>query len=292
MERDNKIIDHNRQGFTLLELIVFVAIFSFTIIGFISILISITKVQVKQGSSAEVSQQSQYILQTLQYYVEKSSLVEADTNTASSSLKLRMSATAEDPTLIFASGTTIYIKVGSGEDLPLTSDRVSISNVTFILYVTLPVITYLPGCSGVKNTIKLTVSPAGTWSSSVSIVFTISYNPQNLQQQFSQAFSSSVMRVNAATFDSNVNPNAGGTLILGDGTNYWKSINGTIYFNGENVGIATGVTVPNSRLQIAGGDVYVSNAGSGVILTSPGGTCYRLAVTDGGTATTTSLACP
>jgi len=268
MERDNKIIDHNRQGFTLLELIVFVAIFSFTIIGFISILISITKVQVKQGSSAEVSQQSQYILQTLQYYVEKSSLVEADTNTASSSLKLRMSATAEDPTLIFASGTTIYIKVGSGEDLPLTSDRVSISNVTFT---------------------KRSSTPA---KDSVSIGFTISYNTQNLQQQFSQAFSSSVMRVNAATFDSNVNPNAGGTLILGDGTNYWKSINGTIYFNGENVGIATGVTVPNSRLQIAGGDVYVSNAGSGVILTSPGGTCYRLAVTDGGTATTTSLACP
>lgn len=265
-EKKNKY--SSRQGFTLLELIVFVAIFSFTIVGFVSILVSITKVQVKQGSSAEVSQQSQYILQTLQYYVERSSLIEAETNTASSSIKLRMTADAEDPTLIFASGTGIYIKVGTGENLPLTSNRVSVSNMTFT---------------------KRSSAPA---KDSVSIGFTISFNTQNLQQQFSQAFSSAVVRVNAATFDSNVNPNAGGTLILGDSSNYWKSINGTIYFNGQNVGISTGVTAPNARLQVAGGDVYTSDAGRGVILKSSSGSCYRLTVTDEGSATTTALACP
>lgn len=268
MSRNKNKKNHNRQGFTLLELIVFVAIFSFTIVGFISILVSITKVQVKQGAAAEVSQQSQYVLQTLQYYVERSSLIESDANTASSSIRLRMTATAEDPTLIFASGTTVYVKVGDGESLPLTSTRVAVSNMSFI---------------------KKSSSPA---KDSVSLSFTISYNTENIQQQFSQAFSTAIMRVNAATFDSNINPNAGGTLILGDSSNYWKSINGTIYFNGQNVGIATGVTTPNSRLQVAGGDVYISNPGSGVILTSPGGTCYRVSVTNGGVATTTSLACP
>lgn len=257
----------NRQGFTLLELIVFVAIFSFTVVGFVSILVSITKVQVKQGSSAEVSQQSQYVLQTLQYYVERSSLVEAPVNTASSSIKLRMSASSEDPTIIFASGTTIYAKVGTGESLPLTSNRVSVSNMTFI---------------------KKSNPPA---KDSVSIGFTISHNTQNFQQQFSQAFSSAVARVNAATFDSDVNPNAGGTLILGDSSNYWKSINGTIYFNGQNVGISTGATPPSSRLQVAGGDVYVSDAGAGVILKSINGICTKVTVTDGGSLVTATSTC-
>lgn len=268
MEKDERASDYSRQGFTVLELIVFVAIFSFTIVGFISILVSITKVQVKQGAAAEVSQQSQYILQTLQYYVERSSLIEADTNTASSSVKLRMTADTEDPTFIYSSGTTVYIKVGTGSALPLTSNRVAVSNMTFT---------------------KRSSTPA---KDSVSIGFTISYNTQNFQQQFSQAFSSSIMRVNAATFDSNVNPNAGGTLILGDSTNFWKSINGTIYFNGQNVGISTGVTSPTQRLQIAGGDVYLSDAGSGVILKSSGGSCYKLIVDNDGSATTTALACP
>lgn len=268
MKKGKRNKNHSRQGFTLLELIVFVAIFSFTIVGFISILVSITKVQVKQGAAAEVSQQSQYVLQTLQYYVERSSLIEADANTASSSVKLRMTSSAEDPTLIFTSGTTVYVKVGAGADLPLTSSRVAVSNLSFI---------------------KKSNSPA---KDSVSLSFTIAYSTQNLQQQFSQAFSSAIMRVNAATFDSNVNPNTGGTLILGDSSNYWKSINGTIYFNGQNVGIATGVTAPTTRLQVAGGDAYMSDAGSGVILKSPGGTCYKLTVTNGGVATTTSLACP
>ncbi len=251
-----------------MELIVFVAIFSFTIVGFISILISITKVQVKQGAAAEVSQQSQYVLQTLQYYVERSSLIEAEANVASSSVKLRMTSLAEDPTLIFASGTSVYVKVGAGSNLPLTSNQVAVSNLSFV---------------------KKSNSPA---KDSVSLSFTISYSTQNLQQQFSQAFSSSIMRVNAATFDSNVNPNSGGTLILGDSSNYWKSINGTIYFNGQNVGISTGVTSPTQRLQIAGGDAYLSDAGSGVILKSPSGSCYKLTVTNGGSATTTAMSCP
>ncbi len=257
--------NRSRQGFTVLELIVFVAIFSFTIVGFISILVSITKVQVKQGSSAEVSQQSQYVLQTLQYYVERSSLIEAEANTASSSIKLRMSTDAEDPTLIYSSGTTVYIKVGTGPVLPLTSNRVAVSNMTF------------------------TKKANGPAKDSVSIGFTISYNTQNFQQQFSQAFSSAVMRVNAATFDSNVNPN-GANLKLGDTGAVWKSINDAIYFNGQDVGIS--ISSPAKRLHVAGGDAYISDAGSGIILKSPSGSCFKLAVTDGGAATTTAVGCP
>src|SRR5512140_846673 len=79
-----------RKAFTLVELVIFTAIFTVTIIAFISVLISITRTQVRQTSVAEVNQQSQFILQAVQYYVERSSLIETPANVATTSVKLRM----------------------------------------------------------------------------------------------------------------------------------------------------------------------------------------------------------
>lgn len=216
-----------RSAFTLIEMVVFTAIFSVTIIAFISVLISITRTQVRQSAVSEVNQQSQFVLQALQYYVERSSVIETDSFSATTTIKLRMTNTLEDPTLVYASGTQIFSKVGADPAQALTSNKVTISNFSMA---------------------KKSNAPG---KDSLAVSFSISYNTQNPQQQFAQALQSSVARVNAATFDSGVFPNADGTLKLGATSQTWSSINDTIYFSAGKVGV--GVSGPTQVLEVNGG---------------------------------------
>ncbi|MFC2136674.1 hypothetical protein ACFLTE_00720 [Bacteroidota bacterium] len=57
-----------------------------------------------------------------------------------------------------------------------------------------------------------------------------------------------------------------------------------------NVGI--GNTEPASKLQVADGDVYVETIGTGVIIKSPDGNCWRLTVDNTGALATESVSCP
>ncbi|TSC60171.1 MAG: Cell wall surface anchor family protein [Parcubacteria group bacterium LiPW_15] len=254
-----------RGGFTLIEMVVFTAIFTVTIIAFISVLISITRTQVRQSAVAEVNQQSQFVLQALQYYVERSSLIETASTEATTTITLRMTNTLEDPTLVFASGTQIYSKVGTDPAQALTSGKVTVSNFSMSKRVNAP------------------------GKDSLAVTFSISYNTANPQQQFSQALQSAVARVNAATFDSGIFPNADNTLKLGATSQTWQSINDVIYFSGAKVGIGG---TPAALFQVHNGDVYIDSSSNGLVLKSSGGTCYRLTVTNGGSATTTAIACP
>ena len=49
---------------------------------------------------------------------------------------------------------------------------------------------------------------------------------------------------------------------------------------------------PKSKLQIKDGDVYLETIGTGVIMKSPSGACWRMTVDDAGQMQTTSIACP
>ena len=57
-----------------------------------------------------------------------------------------------------------------------------------------------------------------------------------------------------------------------------------------NVGIGT--TTPGAKLQVTGGDVYVTDIGTGLILKSPNGTCFRITVSNAGVLGTSSITCP
>jgi len=60
--------------------------------------------------------------------------------------------------------------------------------------------------------------------------------------------------------------------------------------NTNNVGIST--SDPKSKLEVNQGDIYLKSLGTGVILKSPDGNCWRLEVGNNGTVTTTSVVCP
>ncbi|MEK7508080.1 MAG: prepilin-type N-terminal cleavage/methylation domain-containing protein [Patescibacteria group bacterium] len=258
----------NSAGFTIIELLIFSAIFTILMISFISILVTVTAINSRQAGAAEVNQQSQFLLQQIQYYIERASMIELNPDVATTTLKLRMAASAEDPTYIYLSGGTLYLKqTDAGAAQPLTSSKVIVSNVSFT---------------------KRQNAPS---HDSVSISFVVAFNTQNLKQRFSSALQTSVARVSAATFDSNVIPSSTATYNLGLSSQAWNSINGLIYFSGTNVGV--GVSSPNSKFQVRGGDVYVDTANSGLVLKAPNGTsCYRVTITNGGALATSSISCP
>jgi len=59
---------------------------------------------------------------------------------------------------------------------------------------------------------------------------------------------------------------------------------------GANIGVGT--SLPGARLQVAGGDAYVSTVGNGLILRSPNGNCFRMTVSNAGTLGSAAVACP
>ncbi len=73
------------------------------------------------------------------------------------------------------------------------------------------------------------------------------------------------------------------TLSIDDGP--W----GTAHYN-PRVGIGT--IMPGSKLQITGGDVFIEDIGSGVIMKSPDGQCWRFTPDNTGQLVSTSIVCP
>lgn len=265
-----------RCGFTILEIVIFSAIFAIAGVLFVGILTVVTRIQARQGAAAEVHGQSQFLLQLIQDRIERSALVELAADTPTSTLKLR-TASSTDPMLIYLSGATVYLRETlGGAPQPLTTSRVQVTNLTF----------------------TKRENPGG--KDAVAVSFTVAYNTSNLQQRFIQTLGTTVARVTAATFDSDIRASTTNTYKIGAVAQEWQSINSTIYFSGSDVGVA--VSSPLSRLHVSGGDIrvssgdlYVETAGSarGLILKRPDlSGCYRISINNSGNFVTSSIACP
>lgn len=48
----------------------------------------------------------------------------------------------------------------------------------------------------------------------------------------------------------------------------------------------------SSKLNVQGGDVNIADIGSGIIMKSPNGQCWRVTVDDTGALVSTSITCP
>ncbi|WP_175549652.1 hypothetical protein [Chryseobacterium polytrichastri] len=53
-----------------------------------------------------------------------------------------------------------------------------------------------------------------------------------------------------------------------------------------------GSTDPLARIYVGSGDIYIDSVGSGVIMKSDDGSCWRVRVTNTGTFTSATIICP
>ncbi|MDE2019473.1 MAG: hypothetical protein KGJ13_03940, partial [Patescibacteria group bacterium] len=220
-----------------------IGIFSIVVVSFITIFLVITRVQVRQASLAEVNGQSQYLLQELQYYIGRASLISIPQDTPTTTLELRMPDLAEDPTWITLQNGTLYLQqTASGTPQPLSSDKVTVSDLSFIRRANTP------------------------GHDSVSIAMAVAYNTLNVEQLFSESLQDSVARVSAASFDSGIYPSSTG-LDLGSAGYPWLDIDNDIWFSGDKIGIGPANNNPQAMLDVAGGMHVSGNLGIGT--TSP-----------------------
>jgi len=226
-----------KRGFTLIEMLIAVSIFTVIAIASIGILSVVTQVQVQSSSSAAVSQESQFLLQKLQYYVQTAGIIDIPTSTPTSTLKFDVASSSLDPSYITLASGTVYLQQSSGGALqPLTSNKVIVSNLSFT-----------------RN-----ANPPG--HDAVSISYTMAYfATSSIVQAFSQFFQTSIARVSAASFDSGVYPSSMSGEPLGNSIYPWSSINNVINFSGTNVGIDT-VIAPAEPLTVNGGVQLLSTA--------------------------------
>jgi Tfp pilus assembly protein PilW len=121
------------RGFTLIEMLLYVAASSFfllTIVTFFSFVIS---TQSKNQMVQEVNQQGVFIIEHLTQAIRKAS----DSNTpaygaSSSLLSLSTNSSSTNPTVFYVSNGVMYVQEGTSTSVALSNTKVSIKNLSFL----------------------------------------------------------------------------------------------------------------------------------------------------------------
>jgi len=199
----------NINAFTLIELLIYVAIFAIVAGLFTSILLTVTRVNQRESSSVEVTSQLNFIMQRLQQLVRESSNIDISAGITTSTLKLRMKNTVKDPTCLSLISGVIKLAEGPDPANPnnctstasdLTSDRVIVD--TF-------------------NLQKFTQYPG---HDTLSIDIQMTYNSANPESRIQRTLQSAIARVSAATFDSDILPGSAYNFNLGQIGAPWQKI--------------------------------------------------------------------
>ncbi len=252
-----------KNGFSLVEVMIYIAIFAVSAVFLVSILMVVTRVQLRQASSHEVEQQIAFAGDTVRRLAQKSSLIDITAGVATTTLRLRMASSSADVTLIYASGTVMYLETratsesgGAISITPLTDENVKVDSFYVTKYEN-------PGGFAVTQ-IDLAMSSAAT-------------NPLSM---VSRTLQTAVTRISAATFDSAVQPTADGTLNLGASGLRWNNA----YFSGT---LEVGGSVKFTSTTISN-----MSPGAGIIVKDAvNGNCYKIYTTSSA-VTATQVSCP
>lgn len=251
----------SNRGFTLVELLLYVAIFAVTAGIITSVMVNAIKIQGNESGSTEVNNQLNYVLTTTQRLVQQSSEIEyayptgsPTTTTVCSTgyctLELRIQGQGAandylyDPTFIISSSTPngVYLQRGAtGTPVLLTNGQIVVNNMQFTIYT-------IPG-----------------GNSTVQVNASFSYNTANPQLSVTKTLESAIGRVSAATFDSNILPSSDNSLSIGLGGGSpvrWSNL-----FLSNILGLGTSTANPSA---FSAGNMYYNTASNTVMVSTNG----------------------
>jgi len=122
----------NKQGFTLIELILYIALVGIISLVLIYFLGDLLESRVKNQTIMEVEQQGQLIAQRILQVGRGASYITVPaTSTSGSVLNLVVASTTLNPTIFAQSGEMVTVKEGSLATSTLNNEKVIISNLLF-----------------------------------------------------------------------------------------------------------------------------------------------------------------
>lgn len=121
-----------KKGISLVETIIYVAIFGMIVTSFVSFGSSMTTTRLHNQTTLEINDQGQKIMKIITQTIRNASGVNSPTigNTASN-LSLAMYSSPINPTVFSSSGGVLYITEGVGGAIALSNNKVIVSNLTF-----------------------------------------------------------------------------------------------------------------------------------------------------------------
>ncbi len=224
------------KAFTLIETLIYVGIFSIVALSLTGILWNTLRVNSNQQAANEVDENLRYIMGVLSEKVRSSTVVDAAT---SSTLVLKNSS-YEDITFSVVDGV-LYLQEGSAALVAVSSNKVLVDSLTFTKIE----------MAGAKDGVRVDI--------------TLSYNSDKAELAFSKNMISSINRVAAITFDSDLLPDTNNLYSIGADNPRWK--NG--YFSGDLY--VTGNETLTGNLVVDTDTLYVDSANNriGIGTTSP-----------------------
>ena len=208
----------NASGFTLVELLIYSAVFAGVSLTLAYFLTTFLKVSGYQASASEVANQANFILQKIEHEAANASTVavndtgddEADGTLGSPYAKLVMKTKAENgadgsdaasPVSIWRDATTgdVMMKIGNQPAAALNKSTVKANALTFT---------------------KVSTPPG---KDVVLVGLTLEYQSPTPAERISRQFALGIGKASAAAFDTQLTPNAT-TLDIGSSIKKWRSL--------------------------------------------------------------------
>ena len=140
---------HVQPGFTMVEHLIYMGIFSLLLVVLLQVFTSILDVHLEAQATSVITQDGNFILSRIAYDVRNAKRIESPVLGSSSTTSMRITGSSTDYTYLLSSGNLLLTNNTTHTSDPLNGDNVTVSSVSF---------THLGNnLSGDQNTIRITI---------------------------------------------------------------------------------------------------------------------------------------